>query len=385
MPSNVRQLDLEMSFAKSEDVMECIESLIRTLWQKHLQYRLPEPFPRITYQDAMSKYGSDKPDLRLKYQIARIDHLLPADLINKISPLTKPAVDVAVLRTGKTEADPNQTRGFVGRFLDDSSEASPYNDNLSGAPGIFIFDSTKPLQGLQAFGFEAAEEIERMLEPEEGDLIILQARPDTPRFSGGSTMLGRLVLALSSEAVRERLITPPEGFYPLWVTDFPLFSPVSSAADEPGQSGAAGLRSTHHPFTSPKNPKDVDYLLTDPAEAIADHYDLVINGIELGGGSRRIHHAAIQRFVMEDVLKMPREKVAEFEHLLKALEAGCPPHAGFALGFDRMVAVMLGKESLKDVIAFPKSSKGEDLMVGAPAKVTKEDWDAYGLSVKDKP
>ena len=360
--------------------MTCVESLMRTVWSRIAT--LQDPFLRITYQEAMSKYGSDKPDLRLNYQIFKINHLLPADLVTKISPLNAPAVDVALLRTGQLDGDCARTRSFVSSFLD-HADAAEFNDNPSGAPGVFVYDSTKPLQGLHAFGFEAAEEVERILEPEEGDLILLQARPDTLRFSGGSTALGRLILALRRSAVAQGLIPLPEGFHPLWVTDFPLFSPVSSAADEPGQSGTAGLRSTHHPFTSPKTADDVDCLQTDPTEAIADHYDLVINGVELGGGSRRIHNADMQRYVMEEILKMPPEKVKEFEHLLSVLKAGCPPHAGFALGFDRMIAVMLGKDNVRDVIAFPKSSKGEDMVVGAPSKVSKEDWRVYGLKVEE--
>lgn len=373
---------MEISFVTGEEVMQCVESLIKALWVETSQPNLPEAFPRLTYQEAMSKYGSDKPDLRLDYQIYKIDHLLPVDLISKISPLNKPAVDVTILRTGKAVSDSALTRQFIKDFLD-HPDRSMYNENPSGAPGIFVFGSTKPLQGLHPFGFEAAEEVERLLAPDEGDLVILQARPDTPQFSGGSTILGRLVLALHRAAVERQLIPPPCGFHPLWVTDFPLFTPTSSAADEPGQSGAAGLRSTHHPFASPKTPKDIDYLLTDPTQAIADHYDLVINGVELGGGSRRIHNAKMQRFIMTDVLKMPGAKVEEFNHLLIMLESGCPPHAGFALGFDRLIALMLGKQSVRDVIAFPKSGRGEDVMVGAPSRVSKRDWEAYGMMVKE--
>ena len=358
--------------------MRCVEAIIRRIWIR--PDALPNPFHRLTYEEAMSRYGTDKPDLRLNYQISKISHLLPVDLVAKISSLSAPAVDVSILRLGQTEADPNRTRDFVGKFFD-HADAADFNNNPPGALGVFVYDSTKPLQGLHAFGFEAAEEVERILEPAEGDLIVLQARPDALRFTGGSTMLGRLMLALHRAAFEQELIPQPGGFRPLWVTDFPLFSPESS--EEPGQSGIAGLRSTHHPFTSPKTAQDVDRLQTDPAAVVADHYDLVINGVELGGGSRRIHNADMQRYIMEDVLKMPPDKVKEFDHLLNALKAGCPPHAGFALGFDRMIAVMLGKENVRDVIAFPKSSKGEDMVVGAPSRVSEADWKTYGLRLED--
>ena len=372
-----------MSFVKGEDVMDCVETLTRALWHNALQVELPGTFPRMSYHEAMSKYGCDKPDLRLDYQIFKIDHLLPADLLSKISPLIKPAVDVTIIQTGEIYSNPSRTREFISDFLDHADAST--SDEQSGAPGVFVYDSSKPLQGLHAFGFEAAEEIERLLDPSEGDLIILQARPNTPRFSGGSTTLGRLNIALHRAAAEKELISRPEGIRPLWVTDFPLFSPSSSAADEPGQSGASGLSSTHHPFTSPKTPADVDLLQENPAEAIADHYDLVVNGVELGGGSRRIHHAEMQRYIMEHVLKMPEEKIQEFDHLLRVLRMGCPPHAGFALGFDRLIAVMLGKESVREVMAFPKFGKeGEDYVVGAPSKVSSEHWKEYGLEASGR-
>ena len=358
--------------------MDCIEALIKYLWSKVLDLQLqnaPDKFLKLTYSEAMAKYGSDKPDLRTGVETLRFDHLLPADLISKITPLTRPAVDLTVIRTGKLGNSPDDTRNFINQFLD-SAEAKPFNENPDGGPGTFVFDFRKPLQGLQAFGFEAAEEVERLLEPVEGDLILLQARNDIP-FSGGSTSLGRLITSVGREAIKQGLMAPLKGFKPLWVTDFPLFSPTSDS--EPGQGGAVGLASTHHPFTSPKTTEDVDLLINAPSRAIADHYDLVVNGIELGGGSRRIHNAEMQKFVMEEVLQMDPNRLAELSHLLEVLRAGCPPHAGFALGFDRLIAVMLGKESVRDVIAFPKSGKGEDLLVKSPGPVNRSTLETYHL------
>jgi aspartyl-tRNA synthetase len=379
---NDYQLDLEMAFASSEDVMNVIEDLVRVLWSNHLSHNLPDPFPRLTYKEAMSKYGSDKPDLRLGYQISRLDYALPVDLVKKISSLEKPAVDISILRCiGGPSNDPANTTSFISRFLE-SPDGAPFQSNPDGGPGIFIYDSTKPLSGLSSFGFEAAEIVESQFEPSEGDLVILQARPDVP-FTGGSTTLGRLILALHQAAVKENILPAPIGFHPLWVTDFPLFTP-SDPSDGPGQSGTAGLSSTHHPFTSPKTAMDVDLLLEDPTAAIADHYDLVMNGTELGGGSRRIHNDKMQRFIMEHILKMPSERVREFDHLLGVLRAGCPPHAGIALGFDRLIAVMLGRNSVRDVIAFPKWGKGEDPLVKAPSKVTTQQLGVYGLAFRPK-
>ncbi|KAK4693822.1 aspartyl-tRNA synthetase, partial [Lecanoromycetidae sp. Uapishka_2] len=378
------QLDLENSFATGEDVMHLVEMVMRRVWKEILSLELPETIPRLTYKQAMSDYGSDKPDLRIPIRpFTIVDFLLPADLISMISPLKDPLIEAMV---APLKAVPGDARKFIGAFLD-SSENKHFLHNPDGGPGIFIYDSSKPLHGLSAFGFEAVERIEQDLELEDGNLIILQARKRVP-FIGGSTHLGSLRTALYSAAVKQSLLIPPDWkkFQPLWITDFPLFSPHESS--EPGQGGNAGLASTHHPFTSPKTVEDVDLLLTDPTKAVADHYDLVINGEEIGGGSRRIHHAEMQKFIFRDILKMDEDRIAEFSHLLEALRAGCPPHAGIALGFDRLVAMIVSsklekKLSLRDVIAFPKSGKGEDLMVKSPSLMSEEDLETYHLKLRD--
>ncbi len=227
-----------------------------------------------------------------------------------------------------------------------------------------------------------------------GDLVIVQARKNAP-FSGGSTPLGNLRLALHREAVSQALVPEPIGHEFRWVTDFPLFSPAEKG-DEPGQGGKAGLRATHHPFTAPRSVEDIELLLSSSSHPNhemsserdsllrikGEHYDLVLNGIELGGGSRRIHSSTMQRHIFESILQMPPEKIKHFEHLLEVLRAGCPPHAGIALGFDRLVACMLEKESVRDVIAFPKSGKGEDVLVKSPGRLEKGDLETYGLEIK---
>ena len=363
--------------------MHLVERIIRTIWKELLSIQLPDNIPRLTYEQAMSRYGSDKPDLRIPIEpFARVDFLLPADLINMISPLKNPVVEAMVVPLA---APPDAARKFIGGFLD-SSENKRFLANPDGGPGIFIYDSGKPLHGLSAFGFEAVEQIEQDLDLDDGNLIILQARKKGP-FNGGSTTLGNLRTAIHSAAVNQSLLEPIDwkDFQPLWIIDFPLFSPHDSS--EPGQGGNAGLASTHHPFTSPKTAEDVDLLLTDPTRAIADHYDLVINGEEIGGGSRRIHHAEMQNFVFRDILKMDEDRIAEFSHLLEALRAGCPPHAGIALGFDRLDAMIVSsklekKLSLRDVIAFPKSGKGEDLMVKSPRPMSEEDLKTYHLKLR---
>ncbi|KAG4221902.1 hypothetical protein PC116_g29622, partial [Phytophthora cactorum] len=176
----------------------------------------------------------------------------------------------------------------------------------------------------------------------------------------------------------EGLIPKDNSFHVVWVHQFPLFTPNEDNGD-PGQGGTAGFSSTHHPFTAPLTVKDFFCAKDKPFNVKADNYDLVINGVEVGGGSRRIHAARHQDWILRDVLKMTDEGMAQFSHLLEALRAGCPPHAGFAFGFDRLIAVMCDVPSVRDVIAFPKNNKGEDQMVGSPAKITPEQRKTYHI------
>lgn len=369
-----------MSFATGEDVIATTEKAVRKLWASLMQQELDHnPFPRMSYHDSMAKYGSDKPDVRIGMEIHRIDHMIPVDLISKISPINDPIVEAFKLE-GNEDADVDAMRKFLLSFMD-SPEASIFLTNPDGGPGAFVYDSRKPLSGLQPFGFEATWVLEQELDLKEGDIIFIQARKKGD-FSGGSTPLGDLRKAVHKAAVEAELLPPPTGFHFLWVTHFPLFSPITDS--EPGQGGTAGIASTHHPFTAPLREEDVSLLLTDPTQVIADHYDLVVNGVELGGGSRRIHSAEVQRFVLRDILKVPDERLTDFSHLLEVLRAGCPPHAGIALGFDRLVAVMLGRDSVRDVIAFPKSGKGEDVLVNSPSEMTASALETYHLQLRNE-
>ncbi|KAF4553155.1 tRNA synthetases class II (D, K and N)-like protein 2 [Elsinoe fawcettii] len=395
------QIDIEMAFANQEDVMFIIENLVKTLWKDLLDVDLRgAPFEQMTYEQAMSTYGSDKPDTRFESEISRLEYMLPVDFVQKISDLKEPAVEVFKMSISE---DPKETAKFVSSFMD-SPDSRPFNSNPDGQPGVFIYSARKPLGGLQPFGFEAAEYLEEKLELEEGDLVVVQARLNAP-YSGGSTAIGNLRLALHRAAVSQGLAPKPEGWNFLWVTSFPLFTPDTEAAPRPSNDAMPApsslqaeqnedsteaettatmpLSSTHHPFTAPLTAEDTELLLTNPLAAKAAHYDLVLNGIELGGGSRRIHHSGLQRLVLKDILKLSDERMQDFEHLLEVLRAGCPPHAGMALGLDRLVMLMLGKESVRDVMAFPKGGGGVDGLVKAPSRVGKETWERYHLQVMD--
>lgn len=378
------QLDLEMAFATGEEVMEVVEDVMRDVTSDALETdRSDISFRKMSYEEAMSTYGSDKPDISIPSTIFKIGHVIPVDLVSKLGSLATPIVEAFIFRL--SDGGPAETRKFVSGFMD-APDAQPFLQNPDGQPGIFIFDSRKPLNGLSPFGFEAAEWIEEEREPEDGDIVVVQVRKDEP-FSGGSTMIGNLRLALHTFAIREGHLeqTPLKGASKvefLWINQFPLFSP--SSKEEPGQGGAAGIASTHHPFTAPASAEDIDLLLEDPMKVKADHYDLVLNGVELGGGSRRIHNHRFQAFILRDILKMDEKRLANFDHLLEVLRAGCPPHAGFALGFDRVCAVLLGKGSIRDVIAFPKNGSGQDLLVESPSRVTKKQLEEYHLQLAGK-
>ncbi|RDW73372.1 putative aspartyl-trna synthetase protein [Coleophoma cylindrospora] len=383
------QLDIEMACHDSAVVMGLVTNLIKTTWAKFLPAQdISYTFPRMTYAEAMSKHGSDKPDLRIRDLIYRIDSILSSDLVGMLTSTRDPIVEATRFRL---KGSPDTVRKFIMKFMD-SPDAEVFRQNPDGAPGVFVCDSRKPLEGLQAFGFEGAEKLkEALVDPsrgadqeenvlEDGDLVLLQARENAPH-TGGSTALGRLRLAVYKEAVSQGLLDPDSSHKFLWVTDFPMFTLNND--QDPGQGGASGFSATHHPFTAPKTEADIELLLTDPLKAIADHYDLVMNGVELGGGSKRIHNAEIQKFVMKEILQMSDERMGDFLHLFEALRSGCPPHAGLAIGFDRLIAVMTNCESIRDVIAFPKSSKGEDVMVKSPSLMTQAQLDTYHLNLKE--
>ncbi|KAF3762209.1 hypothetical protein M406DRAFT_341475 [Cryphonectria parasitica EP155] len=421
------QLDLEMSFATGKDVMQLIESLVKSLYafirrnwrtfevngQMGVTSRMPDavdsssdiiigqfpslssedgyeggkPFPRITYHEAMSLYGSDKPDLRIPNKIQRVDHLLSPAFVSMISDLEDPIVEACVFRFQDT---PDVTiPDFVTSVWDKLPK--PLGKNPDGQPVPIIIDSRRPLSGLSSLGHEAAAELLASDLPpplggplQEGDVLVIQARPNKP-FSGGSTALGTLRNHIYQLAVQKHLLPFDPTFQFLWVTDFPLFTPTDPATtSDPGQGGAAGFSSTHHPFTAPLHPEDFDLLHTNPLRARADHYDLVVNGVELGGGSRRIHVAAVQEYVFREVLQMDGAGIEHFSHLLEALRAGCPPHAGFAIGWDRLVATLSYTGSVRDVIAFPKSKQGDEPVARCPGKVGREEWEVYHLQPREK-
>ena len=402
------QLDMEVAFKGPEWVMNTINTLFTRMLVDQFLLQYPQPMrvpwkresiylkqdmgnadgslahpstPHITYADAMRYYGSDKPDLRIPGHIYRVEELLPENLKGMMTSLQNPVVEAFYMRPNAGSQTPASSQAFLQSFME-SHDAQVYAKNPEGMPGIAIVDSQRPVQGLAAFGHEAAEKIIEELELVEGDILVLQARPDKPFHGAGSTVVGSMRRDMFKAAVEAGIRLPSDACTPLWVVDFPLFSPVPE-----GEVSRSGICSTHHPFTSPvPTIENLKKLKTAPLEVIGDHFDLVINGIEVGGGSRRIHDADMQEYIFRGLLQLPEERIADFSHLLKALRDGCPPHAGFAIGFDRLMTILTRTESVRDVIAFPKSGDGVDRFVNSPSPLTEEQLQTYHLSIlKDTP
>ncbi|KAK6068152.1 aspartyl-tRNA synthetase [Seiridium cupressi] len=419
------QLDLEMAFATGKDVMSLVESIIISIFKQFRQNNIPREidgvlyssheeltkrygasalpetewtpsvwplrgvskkgFTRITYDNAMARFGSDKPDLRIPSQIQPIDDFLPEDFKKMITNLEDPVVEAIQF---KLTGSPSENLSFIREFMDNLPKTTLKLKSAS-TPGIFVFDETKPLNGLAAFGHVAGEQIATLQNEwwpqlQHGDLLIVHAR-ERAHFQGeGWTELGRLRKVIYDAAVQKGLMKRDISFKFCWIIDFPLFTPDIEPGE--GQGGAAGLKATHHPFTAPLKPLSKDDLASidegRPWEVKAEHYDLVLNGTEVGGGSRRIHQRAMQEYVMRTILKMPNSGIQQFQHLLEALDAGCPPHAGFALGWDRFITLLCDVDSVRDVLAFPKNMKGEDQFVKSPSQLTQSQMNTYWLSPK---
>lgn len=328
---------------------------------------------------------------------------MPTNFISKITTLDDPIVEAIRFRlNGPSSA--RESAKFMRAFMEgklgpDMPKPPTKYSSPGSTPAVLIYDQKQPLSGLAALGHEAAERLLKFGEKDweemsEGDVLVIHARERSEddgfggfATTGGATDLGRLRHAMYHAAVKKGLAAVPDPKSPLgpmlkavWVYNFPLFTRRDKDSQDPGQGGAAGFSSTHHPFTAPLLAEDLELLRAgDPLRAKADHYDLVINGVEVGGGSRRIHVAEVQEFVLREVLRMGDAGVAQFAHLLEALRAGCPPHAGFALGFDRLLTVLWDVPSVRDVMAFPKNNKGEDPLVSSPSKTTPEQQKMYHL------
>ncbi len=356
------QIDLEMSFVVEEDVQNLIEGLIAALWKDILGIEVPRPLPRLTYAQAMSLYGSDKPDLRFELPLCELTAavrkhegggvpLLQAAIAQPngiVKGWRLPAAEASKLSRADLDKLEEFAKGFGARGLARAR---------IGAGGVWTQTPMKTLSD------SLRDEINAAAGAGEGDLLFLQF--GAPKMV--NAVLGGLRLHL---AVKLDLI--PKGQWRFcWITEFPLFE----------QSDDGHLAAAHHPFTSP-DPADIARLESDPASVRARAYDLVLNGNEIAGGSIRIHRPDVQARVFRALGLSDEDAQAKFGFLLEAFKYGPPPHGGIAAGVDRLSMLLCGAESLRDVIAFPKTQKGTDLLTDAPSGVSPRQLDELHISVK---
>ena len=343
------QLDIETSFLTQEAIMQMMEGLIRQIFQEVLNVSLPNPFPRMAYAEAIRRYGSDKPDLRIALELVDVADLVK-DCEFKVfaGPAKDPKGRVTALRVPGGSAMPrsqiDEFTAYVGRY------------GAKGLAYIKVNEVAKGRDGLQSpitkfLSDDAVKGILSRTAAVDGDLIFFGA--DSAKVV--SDALGALRLKVGQDL---KLVA--EGWRPLWVTEFPMFE-----YDPEGKRWAA----MHHPFTSPAN-DDPAALRADPEGALAKAYDMVLNGSEIGGGSVRIHRQEMQSTVFDLLGISTEEARIKFGFLLDALKFGAPPHGGIAFGLDRLAMLMVGADSIREVIAFPKTQTAADPMTDAPTPVS---------------
>jgi aspartyl-tRNA synthetase len=358
------QLDVETSFLTQAQIMELMEALTRHFFEEVLGEALPDPFPRITFAEAMRRYGSDKPDLRIPLELADVADLVKdCDFKVFAGPARDPKGRVTALRVpGGGSMPRSQIDGyteFVGRY------------GAKGLAYIKVNERARGRDGLQSpiIKFLSDAAIGGILErtgAKDNDLIFFGA--DTAKVVSDALGALRLKIGQDLELVQQ-------GWRPLWVVDFPMFE---WDADE------RRWVAMHHPFTSPKI-DDPAALRADPEKALAKAYDLVLNGSEIGGGSVRIHRQEMQSTVFDLLGIAPEEARAKFGFLLDALKFGAPPHGGIAFGLDRLAMLMAGADSIREVIAFPKTQTAADPLTDAPTEIGEAQLRELHIRVRTPP
>jgi len=356
------QIDVETSFLSEEEICGLMEGLVRTMFEEAIGVSLADPFPVMTYADAMRDYGSDKPDLRVSLRLTEL-----TDLMRTVDfKVFRAAAD---LPQGRVAALRLPGGGTLTRKEIDDYTAFVTIYGAKGLAYIKVNDATKPNEeGLQSpiVKFLPADVLRTILErtgAATGDLVFFGAGPEK--------VVNDALGALRAKVGHDRGFATP-GWKPLWVVDFPMFE-----YDDTRKSWAA----RHHPFTAPKDGHE-DLFSADPGAAIAKAYDVVLNGWEIGGGSVRIHQQAVQQKVFAALGISPEDQQRKFGFLLDALQYGAPPHGGIAFGVDRIVAMMAGVDQIRDVIAFPKTQRGQDLLVETPTMATEQQLRELHLRVR---
>jgi aspartyl-tRNA synthetase len=335
------QIDLEMSFVTRDDVIQVAEDLVGRLWAELAGYRVPRPIPRMTYAEAMRRFGSDKPDLRFGCELVDLTSYFGQTSFRVFQ---APHVGAVVMPGGG---------GQSRRELDGWQEWA----RARGARGLAYV-----VIGADGSVSESGPVARHLSDTERAGLADAAGATagDSIFFAAGTPGQARELLGAARLEIGQRLgLIDPGQWSFLWVVDAPLFE----------EDGAGGWTSVHHPFTAPL-PQWADRFAVEPGDALADAYDLVLNGTEIGGGSLRIHQASVQRQVFDVIGMSPEEARSQFGFLLDAFQYGPPPHGGIAFGWDRLLMLLARAGSIRDVIAFPKTASGLDPLTGAPTPIT---------------
>jgi aspartyl-tRNA synthetase len=343
------QIDIEMSFIEREDIYNLIEGLLQRVWKTALNIDVPVPFKRLTFEEALNRYGIDKPDTRIGMELA--------DFTEEFRPSKFKVFSGAVANGGVVKA--LNARGLAGATQGQIETMTEYAKSF-GAKGLAYIkveggEWKSPI--VKFFNDAEKAALKTKLAIEEGDLILFAA----DQWLNACEILGKIRLYCADVLKTQgKLTIPADRFDFLWVIEFPLLG---------FDREQNRWYSSHHPFTAPVT-EDIPLLKTDPKKVRGQHYDIVVNGVELGGGSIRIHQPDVQKTVFEEVLQIPPDMVkARFGYMLEAFRFGAPPHGGIALGFDRLIAILCNTPSIRDVIAFPKTAKGTCLMTDSPGSV----------------
>ena len=358
------QVDIEMSFIDREDIYALIEGLIKRVWKTALNIDVPTPFKRISFEEALNRYGIDKPDTRFGMELVNMTEDFKASTFKVFSGTIANGGVVKALNA----------KGMAGATQGQIETMTEYAKSF-GAKGLaFIKVEGGEWKSPIVKFFSEAEKaaLTTKLAIQEGDLILFAA----DQWLNACEILGKIRLYCADVLKGQgKLVIDPKQFNFLWVIEFPLLG---------FDREQNRWYSSHHPFTAPVA-EDIALLKTDPKKVRGQHYDIVVNGVELGGGSIRIHQPDVQKTIFEELLAIPPEETKlRFGYMLDAFKYGAPPHGGIALGFDRLIAILCGTSSIRDVIAFPKTAKGTCLMTDSPSHVSPKQLRDLYLEVKVK-